>query len=83
MTHSTGRALGWGGADPGEPRQSYSNVPGQIGVDPGKLNERTHYIECAPRGQTYGAFSLRIFPALFHPLVRSLLILVALKPRQQ
>ena len=42
MTHSTSRALG---ADPGEPlelRQSYSNAPGQTGVDPGKLKERTH-----------------------------------------
>ena len=36
VTHSTL------GADPGEPRQSYLNVSGQIGVDPGKLNERTH-----------------------------------------
>ena len=35
VTQSTSRALG---ADPGEPRQSYSNVPGQTGVDPGKLN---------------------------------------------
>ena len=32
------RALG---DDPGEPRQSYSNVPVQTAVDPGKLNERT------------------------------------------
>ena len=38
VTHSTSRALG---ADPGEPRQSYTNVPGQTGVDTGKLNERT------------------------------------------
>ena len=37
------------GADPGEPlewRQSYANVPGQTGVDPRKLIERTqHYVE--------------------------------------
>ena len=30
------------GTDPGEPRQSYSNVPGQTGVDQGALNERTN-----------------------------------------
>ena len=43
VTHSTSRALR---ADPGEPRQSYSNVQGQTGVDPGKLNERTLCVLC-------------------------------------
>ena len=38
VTLSTSMTLG---ADPGEPRQSYSNVPEQTGVDTGKLNERT------------------------------------------
>ena len=44
MTRSSSRALG---ADPGEPHQSYSNVPRQTGVDPGKLNERTHKLKTA------------------------------------
>ena len=44
MTRSTSRALG---AVPGEPlecRQSYSNISGQTGVDPGKLIEHTHNV---------------------------------------
>ena len=41
----TPQAGHWGQLDPGEPRQSYSNVPGQTGVDPGKLNERTRCLQ--------------------------------------